>query len=150
MEGAVRCGLVRNIGLSNFNKKQLEKICSKAEIPPANLQIEVHAFLQQSELVDLCKKLDISVTAYAPLGSPNAKTHFQNKYNFEVKDVPDCLNEPTVLSIAEKYGRTPAQILLRFLIQRGIVVVPKSSSKERIKENFQVRFFVKPKKMLQG
>lgn len=57
-------------------------------------------------------------------------------------EVPDCLSDPNVLSIADKLSKTPAQILLRFLIQRGIAVVPKSSSKERIHENFEVRKFL--------
>lgn len=137
MEAAVKSGLVRNIGLSNFNKMQIEKIVSQAEIPPANLQVELHAYLQQPDLCDFCKNLGISVTAYAPLGSPSAKSHFINKYGFQ-STVPDCLKEPKVLEIAKKLERTPAQILLRFLTQMGIAVVPKSSCKSRIKENFQV------------
>ena len=141
MEKAVRSGLAKNIGLSNFNKAQVEKIVSNAEILPANLQVELHAFLQQPDLVDTCKKLGISVTAYAPLGSPAAKDHFKAKYDFKPNEVPDPLNEPKVLSIATKLNKTPAQILLRFLIQKGIAVVPKSSSKDRIKENFEVNLF---------
>lgn len=139
MESAVRLGLVKNIGLSNFNKKQVEKIAANAEIKPANLQIELHACLQQPELLETCKKLGISVTGYAPLGSPAAKNHFKNKYNFHPHEFPDCLKETKVLEIAEKMQKTPAQILLRFLIQMGAAVVPKSVSKERIRENFQVR-----------
>lgn len=83
MEGLVESGKVKSIGLSNFNAAQVKKIVSNSKIQPANLQVELHAFLQQPELVDTCKKLNVSVTAYAPLGSPHAKNHFKDKYDFE-------------------------------------------------------------------
>ncbi|KAL0269420.1 UNVERIFIED_CONTAM: hypothetical protein PYX00_007161 [Menopon gallinae] len=137
MEQAVRSGLTKSIGLSNFNSEQIEKIVSNAEIAPANLQVELHAFLQQPDLLRTCRKHNIAVTAFAPLGSPAAKAHFKTKYDFEGNEVPNCLNDAKVLEIAERLGKTPAQILLRFLIQQGVIVVPKSSSKERILENYQ-------------
>lgn len=83
MEEAVNSGKVRSIGLSNFNAQQVEKIVSNSNIQPANLQVELHAFLQQPELVETCKNLNVSVTAYAPLGSPHAKPHFKDKYDFQ-------------------------------------------------------------------
>lgn len=83
MENAVESGKAKSIGLSNFNAAQVEKIVSNSKIQPANLQVELHAFLQQPELVETCKKFNVSVTAYAPLGSPHAKNHFKDKYDFE-------------------------------------------------------------------
>lgn len=85
MEQQVDLGQARNIGLSNFNISQLEQIASAARICPATLQVELHAYLQQPELRSCCSKLGIPVTAYSPLGSPGAKIHFQQKYNFQYK-----------------------------------------------------------------
>jgi len=82
MEQQVDLGHTRNIGVSNFNISQLEKVASAAKIYPATLQVELHAYLQQPELCACCAKLGIPITAYSPLGSPGAKLHFQQKYNF--------------------------------------------------------------------
>lgn len=70
MEAQVDAGLTKAIGISNFNKNQIEKILENARIPPCNLQVELHAYLQQKDLVEFCKKNKIVVTAYSPLGSP--------------------------------------------------------------------------------
>lgn len=70
MEKQVDAGRTRAIGLSNFNIKQIQRILDNARIPPANLQVELHVYHQQRELVEFCKKNNIVVTAYAPLGSP--------------------------------------------------------------------------------
>lgn len=75
-------GATKSIGLSNFNAGQVRNIYNCAEIKPAVLQVELHAYLQQKELRLACEGLNIAVTAYAPLGSPGAKTHFTNKYNY--------------------------------------------------------------------
>jgi diketogulonate reductase-like aldo/keto reductase len=83
MEQQVDLGRSRNIGLSNFNISQLEHIVSAARICPATLQVELHAYLHQPALRACCAKLGIPVTAYSPLGSPGAKIHFQQKYNFQ-------------------------------------------------------------------
>lgn len=86
----------------------------------------------------MCQKHNIIVTAYSPLGSPGAKQHFQTKYNHNVEDFPDLLGHPIVQKISTKHKRSPAQILLRHLSQLGVVVIPKSSSPERIKENIDL------------
>lgn len=70
MEKQQEAGLTRAIGISNFNIRQIQRILDNAKIPPANLQIELHAYHQQKELVDFCKKNNIVITAYSPLGSP--------------------------------------------------------------------------------
>lgn len=82
MEKQVKSGLTKAIGLSNFNASQVRRIYEAAEIKPANLQVELHAYLQQKELRDTCKQFNIAVTAYSPLGSPGANTHFSTKYNY--------------------------------------------------------------------
>lgn len=82
MEQQVKDGLTQSIGLSNYNATQVQKIYENAEIKPAVLQVELHAYLQQKELREACKKLNIAVTAYSPLGSPGANVHFSTKYNY--------------------------------------------------------------------
>lgn len=83
MEDAVKEGLTKSIGLSNFNKKQIQNIYESAVIKPTVLQVEMHAYLQQNDLVEFCKNANIAVTAYAPLGSPAAYDHFITKYNYK-------------------------------------------------------------------
>lgn len=83
MEEQVSLGRVRSIGLSNFNVQQLERVAEAATVPISNLQVELHVYLQQPELLETCRRLGISVTAFAPLGSPLARPHFKNKYNIE-------------------------------------------------------------------
>lgn len=82
MEECQKAGLVRNLGLSNFNESQIAKIINKANFKPQVLQVELHAYFQQISLRKFCEENDIVVTAYAPLGSPGAKDHFVNKYNY--------------------------------------------------------------------
>lgn len=141
MEKLVDEGLVRAIGISNFNSVQIQRIYDNARIKPANLQVECHAYLQQNELFDFCKKLDIAFTAYAPIGSPGLLQFAKAKYGVELEEKdkpPVVLQDPKVLAIAEKHGKTPAQILIRFLVQRGMIVIPKSTNPKRVVENFQV------------
>uniref|UniRef100_A0A914RTZ0 NADP-dependent oxidoreductase domain-containing protein n=1 Tax=Parascaris equorum TaxID=6256 RepID=A0A914RTZ0_PAREQ len=125
-------GLARAIGLSNFNVEQLQQIYHAAKVKPHNLQIEVHVHFPQRELHTLCTSLNISVTAYAPLGCPSKRG--TGDWPQEV-----AIDDPIVVRLAEKYGKTPAQILLRHLIQRQIIVIPKSTNRERLRENFNVR-----------
>ncbi|KAJ8973048.1 hypothetical protein NQ317_011328 [Molorchus minor] len=109
MEQQVTNGLTKTIGLSNFNEEQVQRIYDSAQIKPAVLQVEMHAYNQQKSLRELCKKLNIAVTAYSPLGSPGANNHFSTKYNYSLADFPDILGHPTVKEISEKYkknGRT--------------------------------------------
>lgn len=82
MENLVKLGLTKSIGLSNFNQEQIQRIYNTSKIKPAVLQVEMHAYLQQKELQATCKKLNIAITAYAPLGSPGANTHMSTKYNY--------------------------------------------------------------------
>ncbi|XP_033328185.2 aldo-keto reductase family 1 member A1 [Megalopta genalis] len=138
MEEQVRKGRTRSIGLSNFNEKQVLSIWENAQIKPSNLQIELHAYLQQNSLRELCKTHNIIVTAYSPLASPGAKLHFKTKYNVDIAEFPSLFRHPVVEKLSTDYKRTAAQILLRYLLQLGVVVIPKSASPERVRANIEL------------
>nr|CAI5830157.1 unnamed protein product [Callosobruchus analis] len=129
MEEQVDAGRTKAIGLSNFNQRQIERILKSARIKPACLQIEIHVAMQQKELVDFCHKHGIVVVAYSPLGSPG--------YN-NFLELPNMIQNPVVKQIAEKHKKSTGQVMLRFLIQRDIVPIPKSVNPARIKQNFEV------------
>ena len=134
MEKLYKEGILKSIGLSNFNKEQISRIIDNSEITPHNLQVECHLFFPQNELFEFCQKNGITVTAYAPLGSPG-------KRSFVIKtDWPEgnALGHPVVKKIAEKHSKTPAQVLLRQIVQRGISAIPKSANPTRIRENIDI------------
>eukprot|EP00941_MAST-03F_sp_MAST-3F-sp1_P006274 g6274.t1 len=124
MEELVEKGLVRSIGVSNFNKKQVDSICSSknTKIQPVVNQVESHPWLLQKDLIDFCHNKcpsKVQVEAYSPLGSGLQK----------------FLEDERVVAIAEKHGKNVGQILIRFQVQRGVVVIPKSTNPGRIKGN---------------
>ncbi len=126
MEDLVAQGLVRAIGVANFTAPMLLDLLTYAQKPPAVNQIELHPYNAQTHLVEFCQYRGIAVTAYSPLGSPG---------NTKAKGDPVLLEDDKVVALARKYSRTPAQVLLRWGIQRGTVVIPKSVTPERIQEN---------------
>ncbi|KAK6190279.1 hypothetical protein SNE40_002186 [Patella caerulea] len=130
MEDCIDADLTRNIGLSNFNHLQVQRIIDASRIRPSVIQLEVNPLLSNTQLVEYCQKRDIGVTAYAPLGFPNR--------SWKKKGEPDLLEEPVVKQLASAKGKTPAQIVLRCLLQRGLIIIPKSSSPARIKENLEL------------
>ncbi|XP_966351.2 1,5-anhydro-D-fructose reductase [Tribolium castaneum] len=136
MEAQLDAGLTKSIGLSNFNQKQIERVLQNCRIPPSNLQVELHAYLQQKELVEFCKTNKIVVTAYSPLGSPGL-AKFMAQFGQKI-DLPDILNNPVVKAIAAKHKRSEAQIVLRHAVQKGIVVIPKSTNPKRLRENIDI------------
>nr|CAD7205503.1 unnamed protein product [Timema douglasi] len=143
MEQQVDAGRARSIGVSNFNADQVKRIVQAARIIPANNQVELHLYFQRKELAAFCKALDVTICAYAPLGSPAFPEFYSNVMKGDAKKLPNVnpLQDPVVLKIAKNHNKTPAQILLRQIVQRGIVVIPKSSNPGRQKENFQVLDF---------
>ncbi|ODM92204.1 Prostaglandin F synthase 1 [Orchesella cincta] len=135
MEKLVDSGRAKAIGLSNYNERQVEKIMKNARIPPASLQVEIHAYFQNRSVVSCAEKHNISVVAYAPLGSPGRKAIDFQVVKFEI---PNIIEDPVVLDIAKKHKKTAGQILLRFLLQQGIAVIPKSTNPDRIKQNLEL------------
>uniref|UniRef100_A0A7G3B8T9 Putative voltage-gated shaker-like k+ channel subunit beta/kcnab n=1 Tax=Lutzomyia longipalpis TaxID=7200 RepID=A0A7G3B8T9_LUTLO len=136
MEDMVTMGLTKAIGISNFNETQIQRLLDNCTIKPVCLQIEVHLYLQQHNLVEFCKKNNIVVTAYSPLGSRGIAE--LNKSVGIVRDIPDVIENPVVVKMASKYGKTSPQILLKYSIQRGLVVIPKSTNAARLKQNIDL------------
>lgn len=136
MENLLDLGIAKSIGLSNFNKKQIQRVLNNCKVRPANLQIEHHIYLQQPELVNFCKKQGIVVTAYSPLGSKGIAT--LNKSVGIERELPDLMDVPVIKEIAEAHGKAPAQILLRWIIDSGISAIPKSTNANRLKQNLNI------------
>nr|XP_054379094.1 aldo-keto reductase family 1 member C15-like [Pongo abelii] len=129
-------GLAKSIGVSNFNRRQLEMILNKPglEHKPVCNQVECHPYLNQSKLLEYCKSKDVVMTAYSALGSDSDK-------DWVKKGNPVLQEDPILNAIAEKHRRTPTQVALRYQLQRGVVVLVRSFNEKRIKENFQVSDF---------
>jgi len=133
MEKLVGKGLARDIGVSNFNETQIKDILKKAKIKPATNQVECHPHFNQASMLAFLKRHDIVLTAYSPLGSPGS--------SWRLKDKPNVLEDPTLKALAEKYSKMPAQVALRWQLQRGVAVVPKSGNPGRIAANLNVEDF---------
>ncbi|CAG7718843.1 unnamed protein product, partial [Allacma fusca] len=136
MEAQVEKGLARSIGISNFCRSQIERIMKVSKIQPANHQIELHAYFQRPALMETCRKHNITVVAYAPIGSPGRKQYYEHRgLAFEPISI---LEDQEVLDIAKNHSKTPAQILMKFLVQQDIAVIPKSTNPERLLQNFDL------------
>jgi 2,5-diketo-D-gluconate reductase A len=118
MEEIYRGGRARSIGVSNFNPHHLRRLFAETEVRPAVDQIEVHPYLAQDDVRAFCKDHEIEVEAWSPIA--------QGK----------VLGDPVITRIAERYGRTPAQVVLRWHVERGDIVFPKSVNRARMEENF--------------
>lgn len=130
MEDLVSAGLVRSIGISNYDVFLTRDCLAYSNIKPAVNQIETHPYFQRESLVKFCQKHGVVVTAHTPLGGGVANTEWFGSVS--------ALDEPVIQNLAKKYGRTPAQIALRWGIQRKTVVIPKSGKLERLEENMNL------------
>lgn len=130
MEALVGAGLTKSIGISNFNIDQVNYIVDNAKIKPVTNQIEVNPYLLNKDLIKHCRSKGLVITAYSPLGSPGRP--------WATADDRFVLQEPKLIAIAEKYKKSPGQVLVRYQIQIGNVVIPKSVTKSRIASNFDV------------
>jgi aldehyde reductase len=134
LEKFYKNGTLKSIGVSNFSIPQMEDLISKAEIKPHNLQVECHACFPQYELHDFCIKNDITFTSYATLGSPTREVYAPGA-NWGSANPMEL---PVVKELAEKYKKSPGQILLRQMTQRGIIIIPRSTNPKRINENINI------------
>ncbi|KAK9878909.1 hypothetical protein WA026_003736 [Henosepilachna vigintioctopunctata] len=131
MEECYNLGLAKNIGVSNFSTKQMLDILEGASVLPVMHQIEVNPHLTQKEMIGFCKERNIAVTAYTPFGCLSGAWNRPGQPNITFK-------HPTLIKIAKNYGKTTAQVILRYLIEVGTIPIPKSINKNRIKENLEV------------
>ncbi len=126
MEKAYKAGMVKAIGLSNFNKEQIQEILDTCEVKPAILQTEVHPYFQEKELKAFLEKEGIAIQAWYPLGHGDKA----------------LTSEPLFTELAEKYKKSNAQIILRWHIQAGNIVIPGSKNPDHIRDNFALFDFV--------
>ena len=120
LEDAHNQKLTRSIGVSNFKKENIDHLLKTAKVKPAVNQIKINPTLHEDDLVNYCNKLNISVTGYSPLGRG------------------DLVKNPTLTAIGKKYNKTASQVAIRWQIERGLVVIPKSTHKQYIEEDFDV------------
>ncbi len=120
LEEFYRDGRARSIGVSNFQPHHIRRLHAECEIPPAVNQVEVHPYLTQDDVRGFCAEHQIAIEAWSPIA--------QGK----------VLDDPVIKSVAEKYDKTVAQIVLRWHIERGDIVFPKSTTPERIVENISI------------
>lgn len=125
MEQCVAKGYVKHLAVSNFNGQLLMELLAICKIKPVALQIEVHPYLPNNALVELAQKNGIIVIAHTPL------VRGENLGRDEV----NILKDEVILDLASKHGRTPAQIVLKATLQRGVGVIPKTSNPARLQEN---------------
>jgi 2,5-diketo-D-gluconate reductase A len=120
MQQAKEAGYARSIGISNFNVEEIEALLAEADTPPVVNQIQFSPQKYRRKLLEACEQHKIVLEAYSPLGTG------------------ELLGNETVREVADRTGRTPAQVLIRWCIQRGLPTIPKSTHRERLEENAQV------------
>ncbi len=124
IEDLYREGRIRAIGVSNFHRHHLETLAQTAKILPAVNQIESHPYLTNQPLIDYCRSQNMEVEVWSPLGGSLGKANI--------------LQDELVIALSHKYGKSPAQIVIRWHLQRGVIVMPKSTHQERIISNYNV------------
>ena len=129
MEELVRAGLVRNIGVCNFGVSLLRDLLSHYKIRPAVLQVELHPLLTQDKLLRFCRESGLAVTGFSPLA---AESYFSIGMAQPQESV---LRKEVVIDAAQRHGKSRAQVVLRWAVQRGTAIVPKTARTERLREN---------------
>ena len=132
MEEVLSKRLTKSIGVSNFSKKKLQDMKSYAREFPVVNQVELHPLNRQDELLEYCKSEGVVLTAYSPLGSPQAAAKLSSS------EPKSLLTHPTIVDIATSCNKSAGQVLIRWGIQRETIVIPKSVTKSRIADNFDV------------
>jgi len=122
LEKACKAGKIRAIGISNFPVEKIREVVEKCEITPALMQVECHPYYPAEAVKSFCDEKGIKLQAWYPLGHGNA----------------DLINDPVFISLAEKYGKSTVQVILRWHIQMGFGLVPGSKSQDHIKENAEI------------
>ena len=142
MEALVEKGLVDQIGVCNYNSALIHDLMAYAKVKPSVLQIEAHPYLTQEKLIRLAKQNDIAVTAFSPLAS---KSYVEIAM---AKESDSVLTEQAVTQVAEEREKTPAQVILRWAVQRGTSIIPKSTDPGRMRENLAITdFFLTERQM---
>jgi len=129
MESLYASGKAKAIGISNYNAALVNDVLCYAKVPPAINQVERHPHLRQTKLVEFCQKEGIAITAYGSLGAPGLHGE---------KASGGLITNDVIVKIGEKYGKSPAQVLIRWSLEGGVITIPKSVSAERIKANLDV------------
>lgn len=122
LEEAYKQGLVKAIGVSNFTPDRLVDLCFFAEIKPMLNQVEAHVFYQQKSAREVMRKYGVQAESWGSLAQGRA----------------DCFTNPVLFEIGKNYGKSAAQVALRFLVQSGIIAIPKSTHAERMRQNFEI------------
>ncbi|KAJ1166577.1 hypothetical protein NDU88_006976 [Pleurodeles waltl] len=133
MEACKDAGLVKSIGVSNFNRRQLELILNKPGLKykPVCNQVECHVYLNQRKMQEFCKSKNIVLVGYSVLGSSREK-------DWVDQTSPVLLDDPVLLKIGQKYKKSSAQVAMRYILQQGVVALAKSFTPERIRQNIQL------------
>lgn len=134
MERLYQEGAVRAIGVSNFSPERLVDLCMNQEIKPMVNQIEIHPFYQQREAIRVMKEYNVAVQAWGPLSEAQR----------------DIFRHKTLVKIAEKHGKSTAQVILRWHLQRGVAVIPKTVHKDRMAENLDIFDFALTEKEMEA
>jgi len=144
MEDLQTKGLTKSIGVSNYNVQTLNDLLNYAKISPVVNQVERHPYFPQNELLDFCTQNKVFLTAYCSLGSRGFEQRTKDA------NVVDLVDNPVIKGIASQYGKTTAQVLLRWSVDTNVMCIPKSSNHSRIKENFDIFDFKLNEKDLQS
>jgi alcohol dehydrogenase (NADP+) len=124
-------GMIRHAGVSNFSTKKLDELAAESDERPEMNQVELHPYLQQPELLEYCRKHDILVTAYSPLGSRDRSDEMKRD------DEPSLFDDPAIQDLAQAHDAHPAQVLIAWAVARGTAVIPKSTDPDHIRSNLE-------------